>query len=37
MVVCDNAGLVVSTVSHIIIDTNNVASQLLLGQEAAAS
>lgn len=36
MVVCDNAGLVVSSVSHI-IDTNNVAAKLLPGQEAAAS
>jgi hypothetical protein len=36
MVACDNAGLAVSSVSHI-IDTNNVAAKLLLGQEAAAS
>jgi hypothetical protein len=35
MVACDNAGLAVSSVSHI-IDTNNVAAKLLLGQEAAA-
>jgi hypothetical protein len=36
MVVCDNASIVISSVSHI-IDTNNVAAKLLPEQEAAAS
>jgi hypothetical protein len=36
MIVCDNADVSVSDVSHI-TDTKNVAAKLLLGQEAAAS
>ncbi|MDQ3969550.1 MAG: hypothetical protein M3275_14295 [Thermoproteota archaeon] len=36
MVVCDNDGIAISNVRHIIDTTNNVAAKLLPGQEAAA-